>query len=181
MPQKTLYKIQKQVAKKRRGNVHALHENSRDVQRLRRASARDDKLARLASTRSKLNQHYLQRVDFFKDAAELATETAIDQQDIQSLIRRYINRDDEELKTLQSQRRPGRPSSTREDQLKQRIDKEKREYISGFWVPDMENPKTMEFLRQWNGQWEGLNVLSFVRISKDGVRHQSSFPPKGES
>jgi translation machinery-associated protein 16 len=58
---KNLAKIQKKVAKKK-GNVTSLHENSRDSQRIRRASGREDKLARLSSTRAKLNQPYCEFV-----------------------------------------------------------------------------------------------------------------------
>lgn len=40
----------------RKGKNPAIHENSRDSKRLRTASARDDKLHKLASVRAKLNQ-----------------------------------------------------------------------------------------------------------------------------
>jgi translation machinery-associated protein 16 len=49
---KSLEKTRKKIAKKK-GNITALHENSRDSQRLRRAQNRDDKLLRVASARKK--------------------------------------------------------------------------------------------------------------------------------
>lgn len=49
---KSLEKTRKKIAKKK-GNITALHENSRDSQRLRRAGMRDDKLIRVASARKK--------------------------------------------------------------------------------------------------------------------------------
>ena len=52
---KSLAKVQKKLSKKR-GNVSSLHENSRDAQRLRRAGARGEKLARVAAARAKGNQ-----------------------------------------------------------------------------------------------------------------------------
>lgn len=55
---KSLYKVQKQISKKRGGKLNALHEDSRDAKRLRRASAREDRLARVAAEMSKARQGY---------------------------------------------------------------------------------------------------------------------------
>jgi hypothetical protein len=52
---KSLEKTRKKISKKK-GNINALHENSRDSQRLRRALMRDDKLIRVASARRKNDQ-----------------------------------------------------------------------------------------------------------------------------
>lgn len=52
---KSLKKTTKKIAKKK-GNITALHENSRDVQRIRRAEMRDHKLVRVASARRKNDQ-----------------------------------------------------------------------------------------------------------------------------
>jgi translation machinery-associated protein 16 len=52
---KSLEKTRKKIAKKK-GNITALHENSRDSQRLRRAQMRDDKLEKVASARRKNDQ-----------------------------------------------------------------------------------------------------------------------------
>jgi hypothetical protein len=52
---KSLEKTRKKIAKKK-GNITALHENSRDSQRLRRAQMRDDKLVKVASLRRKNDQ-----------------------------------------------------------------------------------------------------------------------------
>ena len=57
MPSKSLSKVQKHIAKKKGRNT-VLHENSRDTHRLQRASARDDKLNRLAAVREKQNRPY---------------------------------------------------------------------------------------------------------------------------
>ena len=53
MPTKNLSKIQKKIAKKKGGRSTCLHENSRDVQRLRRAGARSERLDKLAAARAK--------------------------------------------------------------------------------------------------------------------------------
>ena len=46
-------KVTKQIKKKKPGKIGALHENSRDAKRLRRANARDDKLNRVATVRAR--------------------------------------------------------------------------------------------------------------------------------
>ena len=55
---RSLSKVQKKISKKRGGKPTALHENSRDAQRLRRAGAREDKVTRLMDTAMKANQIY---------------------------------------------------------------------------------------------------------------------------
>ena len=90
-------------------------------------------------------------------------------------------RDDDELARLESERRPGRPISSKADILRQRIFKEEREYSAGFWLPDMANEHNVRLLKNWNGEWTSLSTLTFIRLSKSGVRHESSFPPKGQS
>ncbi|OCL14071.1 hypothetical protein AOQ84DRAFT_281859 [Glonium stellatum] len=179
MPSKSFNKVQKHIAKKKGRNT-VLHENSRDTHRLQRASARDDKLNRLAAVRGKQNRPYLQRVLFFqKVAAEKASPFSI--AEIQAFIEEYLHRDDEEIAQLKAERRPGRPPSSREDLLKQKHILEDREYVSGYWLPDLESPDSLGVLKEWNGEWVGLNRLKFVRIEKSGTKHESSFPPKGQS
>ena len=93
----------------------------------------------------------------------------------------YLNRHDQEVAELKSQRRPGRPSSTREDQLQQSVKTEHREYDGGFWIPDMQDEGNLRLLRGWNGEWTAMNTFKYVRLSKDGTIKESSFPPKGLS
>lgn len=93
----------------------------------------------------------------------------------------YLSRYDEELAELKSQRRPGRPCSTREDLLQQLITTEDREYNGGFWIPNMQDVGNLRILREWNGEWTALNTFKYVRLSRDGRLQNSSFPPKGLS
>lgn len=55
---RSLSKVQKKISKKRGGRPTALHENSRDAQRLRAAGAREDKMSKLLSAAHKANQTY---------------------------------------------------------------------------------------------------------------------------
>lgn len=93
----------------------------------------------------------------------------------------YLNRYDEELAEVKSQRRPGRPSSTREDLLQQFMTTEDREYNGGFWIPELQDEGNLRILREWNGEWTALNTFKFVRLSRHGIIQKSNFPPKGLS
>ena len=120
------------------------------------------------------------RIQFFQTAAaDHSSRFTISE--IQSLIETFLSRDDEELATLQAERRPGRPPSNREVLLKQKKSAEMGEYVSGFWIPAFEDVKNIEALKEWDGRWASLGTLKFVRLAKDGTRRESSFPPKGMS
>ena len=108
-------------------------------------------------------------------------ETPLSIPDLQAMIEDYLGRDDEELAKLKAERRPGRPPMTRQTMLEQNQAAEQDEYASGFWVPDLEDATNLRRLKEWNGQWAHLATLKFARVSKHGVKKESSFPPKGMS
>ena len=58
---------------------------------------------------------------------------------------------------------------------------EEREYESGFWVPDVTDGQNVVKLQSWNSDWGSLSPITFIRLSQDGTKHASSFPPKGQS
>lgn len=86
-----------------------------------------------------------------------------------------------EIEQLQSERRKGRPPSKREEALLQRTDVENREFKTGFWMPDFSDEGVLKALASWNGDWSGLSTMKFIRITKDGAKQPSAFPPKGMS
>ncbi|EKG10768.1 hypothetical protein MPH_12151 [Macrophomina phaseolina MS6] len=180
---KSLSKVSKQISKKRGAKASALHEYSRDSRRLQRASLRDDKLIRMASTRAKQNQPYLQRVHHFQLLAQSADLSTIvfDVTSLQSAIQSFIHRDDEELASLKQARRAGRPPTVREQLLEQRTAAEEKEYEGGFYCPDMRDAATVGKLRAWDGEWVSCNAMKFVRVTKAGEVRDSVWPPKGMS
>ncbi len=97
------------------------------------------------------------------------------------MIEDYLGRDDEELAKLKAERRAGRPPSTRQTLLEQARATEQNEYAAGFWVPDLEDEANLQKLKQWDGKWAALATLKFARISNEGFKRTSSFPPKGQS
>lgn len=101
--------------------------------------------------------------------------------EIQAMIEDYLGRDDEELANLKAARRSGRPPTTRQTLLEQSQATEQNEYAAGFWVPDLEDAENLKKLKEWSGEWSGLATLKYSRISKDGIKRESTFPPKGLS
>ena len=173
-------KVVKHVHKKKGAKINSLHENSRDAKRIRNAGARDERVANMHSTRQKQNRTFLDRIAFFQDKLP-ETLHPLDLDTIKSHIEEYLSRHDEELATLRKERRAGRPPSNRQSLLEQAIKAEQQEYESGFWVPDCQDEATLMKLDGWKGKWLELGVMRFVRVDKEGVMKESSFPPRGAS
>jgi len=175
---KSLDKTRKKIAKKK-GNINALHENSRDSQRLRRAQMRDDKLIRVASARRKNDQPLVVRAAYFQEAIRNNQGLPLELDAVQSLIRTFVHQHDEEFSALKKERRVGRSASTREDILRTKISVDKKEYENGFYLPDIIDADNVILLDRWEGAWSYLSTLKWVRISSAGNIQPSSFPPKG--
>ncbi|KAF2838620.1 hypothetical protein M501DRAFT_934552 [Patellaria atrata CBS 101060] len=174
-----LNKVQKHINKKK-GRSTPLHANSRDSRRLQRASQRDEKIAKLASAREKANRPHLQRISFLQDEA-LNHPEAFTSDEIKDIIQQYLKRNDAEIEALKAERRLGRPASNRQTLLEQQRALEQKEYVSGLWLPDLEDENNLNLLRNWNGEWVHLSTMKYIRLSDRGVKHESSFPPKGLS
>lgn len=179
MPSK-LSKVQKHVSKKKGSKINSLHENSRDAQRLRRASSRDDRVARTNALKQKMNGKWLERIVFLSSRLpetlhplELAT--------IHDLVKSFVGRHDDELATLRSERRAGRPASNRQTLLEQALDADQKEYESGFWLPNLQDEETLVKLDTWQGDWSSLANLRYIRLSERSDVKESQFPPRGAS
>jgi translation machinery-associated protein 16 len=179
MPSK-LSKVHKQIAKKKGDKIKSLHENSRDARRLRNAGARDDRVARLSAVREKANRQFLDRIAFFQDRLP-ETLHPMQTKEIQALIEDYLSRHKEEIEELKAERRPGRPASTRQTLLEQKVKLEDLEYDSGLWLPNLQDEETLVKLDKWTGEWVGLGVMRFLRVDRAGAVKESQFPPRGAS
>ncbi|KAF2717868.1 hypothetical protein K431DRAFT_306587 [Polychaeton citri CBS 116435] len=180
MPSK-LAKVQKTVNKKKGGiKAGALHENSRDAMRLRRAGARDDRVIRLSAIREKANRAWVERIMFFQDNLPNPLHP-MEIAEIQAIATNYIARNDDELAQLKTERRSGRPASNRQTLLEQQKRTEESEYVSGFWLPNLQDDETLLKLEAWKGDWAGLANLRFIRIDGSAGVQESQFPPRGAS
>lgn len=58
---------------------------------------------------------------------------------------------------------------------------ENKEFKTGFWAPDLTQEEVLKNLALWNGDWSSLSRIKFIRLTTDGTKHPSNFPPKGLS
>ncbi|KAF4549823.1 putative translation machinery-associated protein 16 [Elsinoe fawcettii] len=203
-----LHKVQKRISKKRTGklgksaSLNALHENSRDAQRIRRAAARDDRVIRSEKEREKRNQRFLKRLAHLHAAVHLSTlpsrsqptpDTMTDDTTspftipaIHSLIASTIATHTRTIADHESARRPGRPKSRDHERAEAEKLAEEQEYESGFWMVDLRSAANVSKFERWDGKWEGLGNLEFVRVRRrregeawEGTVVGSKFPPTG--
>ncbi|KAH9906034.1 translation machinery-associated protein 16 [Xylariomycetidae sp. FL2044] len=176
---KTVERTRKAIAKKK-GPIDALHQYSRDSKRLHRAQIRDEKLEKIAASRRKADQPYIERVTFFQEALRQNGGQPFDLSTVQDLIKTFVHQYDEDLAELRKTRRPGRPASTKEDLLKVKITSLQTEYDDhGFLLPALDSESDVLKLERWEGNWSYLTTLKWMRVFASGKTQPSVFPPKG--
>ncbi|KID78577.1 hypothetical protein MBR_03025, partial [Metarhizium brunneum ARSEF 3297] len=182
----SLQKTRKHIAKKRNGEVNALHAKSRDSLRLHKAGVRDQRLEKLAAARSKKEQPIgtisifkVDRVNFFQESLAEKDNQSLDIETVQSFIKRFIHQYDEEYDDLKKARRLGRPATAREDLLKLKIASLEKEYQTGFVIPDVMSAEHAKNLGKWEGSWAYLTTLPWIRVSSSGQVRSAEFPSKG--
>lgn len=77
----------------------------------------------------------------------------------------FLTRRDDELAAAQRERRPGRPPSKREVELREAIEKDRRDYAENMEIPDLMNKTNVELMRQWKGDVQSLYLFRMARIS----------------
>ncbi|VUC30578.1 unnamed protein product [Clonostachys rosea] len=195
----TLEKTRKQISKKRNGVINALHEKSRDSFRLHKASVRDQRLDKLAAARNKKEQPIAERVKFFQKALKRSRSEVLDLTTVQDEIHKFIQQYVKEHDSLKKSRRPGRPASTREDLLKNKIAALQAEYDQGFAVPDVINAEGASILSSGEDPlseetttpsdegevevatipWSKVTTIPWIKVTRAGQARPADFPTKG--
>ncbi|KYK54798.1 hypothetical protein DCS_06758 [Drechmeria coniospora] len=175
----SLQKTRKHIAKKRNGEVNALHEKSRDSMRLHKASMRDLRLQKLSSARNKREQPIVDRVAHFQEGLKESVSKPLDIAAVQELIHAFVHQYDDEYDELRKARRPGRPGSTREDLLKLKIAALETEYKNGFLIPDVMQQDSAKLIEDWEGTWANLTTMPWIKVSSSGQARPADFPSKG--
>ncbi|KAG8625481.1 hypothetical protein KVT40_007232 [Elsinoe batatas] len=183
-----LNKVQKRISKKRTSklgkssSLNALHENSRDAQRIRRAAARDEKVIRGERERERKNDRFLKRLSHIHAALRLsqlqsqsASPPTMTIQEMHALISSLLATHTSALSAHVSARRPGRPKTRDHERAGAELAAEEAEYESGFWMVDLRKEENVRRFERWDGKWEGLGGLEFIRVrrrrggGRDGV------------
>jgi translation machinery-associated protein 16 len=98
---------------------------------------------------------------------------------VQELIQLFIHQYSEEHDALKKARRPGRPASTREDLLKNKIAALETEHEQGFYLPDIMSAAGVEILNSWEGSWTKLTTIPWIKVSTSDHSRPADFPTKG--
>ncbi|TGZ81205.1 hypothetical protein EX30DRAFT_340847 [Ascodesmis nigricans] len=160
-----LGKVQKHIRKKK-GSLSAL--GDRDVKRVSRAALREKKLKHHATLRQHERENDYVRYGFMKVLVKDATEPLTIEQ-LREYISQWVHRNDPELERFESERRPGRPPTTKHLALKNRIEKELDEFRTGYKVPDLTTMENVKALQQWDGTEGSLAQITFIHVAKDPV------------
>ncbi|GBB88467.1 hypothetical protein RclHR1_00150063 [Rhizophagus clarus] len=138
-----------------------IHPSSRKAAQLQRISLRKDRLEKGKSRRvSERVQPIVERLLWFRYAFDDKLPCAT-KAEAYGLIEMYITRNDDEIKNLISLRKV---NSSRYFYLESLKLKEKKEYIEGFEIPDLMNPKNVKLLRQWDGDVNSISRIKIIRI-----------------
>ncbi|KAI9285313.1 translation machinery-associated protein 16 [Umbelopsis sp. AD052] len=152
-------------------NRDSMHPSSRKAFQLTRVVMRNDRLEQRARSKDSIGNPKIDRWLWFKFALD-DTLPCASSEELHSLIDMYLNRNEEELEKLQALRKDSkRPKSSRQDMLEALVKKEHDEYNKGFELPDLQNPKNVKILREWDG-----DKNSMARIKTKTVLNPSAIP-----
>ncbi|KAF8252835.1 hypothetical protein K440DRAFT_594429 [Wilcoxina mikolae CBS 423.85] len=164
MPKIALAKVAKKIRKKR-GALDNL--GDREAARYNRAALREQKLKKNAKTRNGMRDIDMVRTGYFKVAVKDVT-APLEVAQIRELIENWVHRDDHELERYEQERRPGRPPLPKHMDLKNRVEREMEEFVTGFHIPDLQDWQNIENLQRWDGTIGSLAQVRFTRVTKEG-------------
>ncbi|KAF9923849.1 hypothetical protein BGZ75_001689 [Mortierella antarctica] len=147
-------------------NKDMIHPSSRKAQQVMRVVLRKDRLEHRQKVRANNNFSQSDRLLWFRHAVPEDVKT-LTREEHHELIEEYLSRYNEEYEALVALHRPGkvRPKAAREDMLAAFMANERREYASGFEIPDFSSPKNVKLLREWDGDLNSINRIKMLRLN----------------
>jgi translation machinery-associated protein 16 len=105
----------------------------------------------------------------------------------------FIHQYEEEYTSIKKARRPGRPSSSKEDLLKIKIAALKEEHEKGFRkflppqclptntdpfidIPDVMSEESAKKLDEWEGSWTSLKDVPWIKVTTNCLARPTDFP-----
>ncbi|EGW30961.1 uncharacterized protein SPAPADRAFT_142119 [Spathaspora passalidarum NRRL Y-27907] len=162
-----LNKVTKNLSK----STGQMHIKGRKFKQLNRATLRDKKIneRKLKTLQQKENElaivFFLQKL--INDDDDFKVQETFSLEEIKEFIELFIGRFDDELEELRAARRPGRPATSRQQILEEKVKHDRQVYATGVKVPDLADKETVQRLRLWNGTTGGATIMKFVHVSKD--------------
>lgn len=170
----SLNKVSKNVAK----STGQMHVKGRKFKQLNRATLREQKLTQKKVKYQEQKDHELFVIKFFQDKVlEQPEKEVFLLADMKAFLEAHLARFDEEIADLQSEKRAGRPVSSRQKILQEKKKHEQHVYETGFRVVNISDKHTVEWLKLWNGSNGGVTVMDFIHIHKD----MEALPTKEET
>ncbi|CAN6607727.1 hypothetical protein TRVA0_003S03444 [Trichomonascus vanleenenianus] len=160
---KNLSKVQKKVS----GKEAQVHPRARKFKQLNKATLRQEKLEKNKAKRHTAQEAKVLRTRYFQQVVNLSEKEAFDLAEMKEFVEAFISRDDAELAKLKAERRPGRPASNRQDILESRIKADKREFKTGYLMPNLNDAATVKAMRAWKGEYSGTNTFKMIRITDE--------------
>ncbi|KAI9340776.1 hypothetical protein DFJ73DRAFT_549993 [Zopfochytrium polystomum] len=142
------------------------HPYSRKADQLRRAQVRSDKMEKQKSAKTVEQRIVVDRMVWFKYALPDDRKVG-DVQLAHELVQDYISRNDEDIATLEAQRRPGRPKDGKLVMLEMIRAKDQQEYNSGMMIPDITRAFNVKMLRSWEGDYNGISRIRMMEVRAD--------------
>lgn len=161
---KSLHKVTKKLAKQSAGSLHV---KGRKFKQLNRAHERENKLKVRKLQHMEQKNHellfYVHIQDRINEDSEKETFTV---EDMRNFVEEYVSRDDVELEQMETDRRPGRPLTSRQQLLQEKRKQDEHIFETGFRLPDVSDKLTVERLRKWNGTSGAVSAWKFTIITK---------------
>ncbi|KAI5841287.1 translation machinery-associated protein 16 [Tricharina praecox] len=163
MPKIALEKVSKKIRKKK-GALDGL--GDRNAARMNRASLRDQKLKHAAKVRNIQKEHEMLRIGYFKVVTKGVTEP-LSIEKTRDLIAQWVSREETELERYELERRAGRPPLPKYLELKNKVEREREEFRTGYLMPDLQDMVNIVNLQRWDGTTGSLAQVKFTRVSKE--------------
>lgn len=164
-----------------------IHPNSRKADQISREWHRDVRVKHNKKAMAQKMTALGEKIAWFRDQLDPdVTVYTIEQ--TADLVERYLGRFDEELEQIRLKNQIGQRSSrqhaSREDaiELSQKLEKDEYEGC-GLEIPDLSNPKNLEYLRSWTGVLRFIPNITLKRFRKPqdkGVNAKSDTPSTAE-
>lgn len=160
----SLSKVTKNLSKAK--SAGSMHIKGRKFKQLNRATVRDKKLQqrKLDSIEKKSNELVI--VSYIHTQIENETQPSYTLEEIKGFIESFIDEDREKLSEMEKEHRKGRPISTKQKILQEKIKHEEHMFETGYKVPDLSDEETVKRLRNWNGTTGATTGFKFIHVSK---------------
>ncbi|KAJ3230161.1 hypothetical protein HDU81_004737 [Chytriomyces hyalinus] len=145
------------------------HPFSRKAAQLRRAFAREERVAGLKTMKDADRTRAVDRMVWFKYAIPDEVPNA-NLELVHDLIDQYINRNEDEIEELKATIRPNRQRPPKIALLEMLQGKDRHEYATGMRVPDMCDAANVARLRKWEGDYNGIGAIKMVSITEASRR-----------